>query len=208
MSYGKRADKKRYQCKICRKFFTHKSTLKVHAVMHTDKRSFECHDCGNTFAYKHVLKNHICSIHIGEKSYQCTQCNKAFTRKDVLNRHTGVHTVEPPITYKCEISNKSFDQKEHLDEHNLHPSVDEPTQKYTQNEDVTLKPPYECKDCDKSLAQKDHLDVHAPGHEQTTEITISKDNSHDDTGENCHSEPKNNSDSSANAPTIYWRPWL
>ena len=90
-----------HSCKVCGKFFSSKSKLIIHEMIHTGEKSYKCHVCEKTFSYMHVLAKHTC-----EEPYDCVVCKKAFTTSSSLMEHKRLHTGEKP--YESEICNKAF----------------------------------------------------------------------------------------------------
>ncbi|XP_050440426.1 zinc finger protein ZFP2-like isoform X2 [Adelges cooleyi] len=137
---------RRYNCDVCRKDFSYKSTLANHRRMHTGEKPYKCSVCSKSFARKSYLKNHLI-IHTDEKPYKCVVCSKSFYRKSNLTSHEGVHIANKP--YKCGICSKSFSQKVGLKEHiPVH----------------TGEKPFKCVVCSKSFSRKGPFKLHERVH--------------------------------------------
>ena len=52
-----------WQCKVCGKTASHKTTIKQHAETHIEGVSYSCHICNKTFSAKHNLGRHISNFH-------------------------------------------------------------------------------------------------------------------------------------------------
>lgn len=78
--------RKPFPCPICRKMFTHSSTLSIHLRSHSGEKPFKCQTCGRGFADQSSLVKHR-RVHTGEKPYQCDYCNLCFSQSGNLHRH-------------------------------------------------------------------------------------------------------------------------
>lgn len=143
-----------YQCEVCHKIFTNKSTMWSHKKTHqpgdeipwkcehchkiyNNKRSYkrhkqvhlgvkhECEVCHKKLSSKQHLKLHLLT-HSKDKPLLCTVCGKGFKRKDYLNEHMRTHTGQRPFT--CEMCGKGFTQKQALNTHMLSHTKEKPFQ--------------------------------------------------------------------------------
>lgn len=52
------------QCKICGKYFTCASLLRIHERRHSNTRDFLCTECGKSYKHKKNLQSHVCTSDI------------------------------------------------------------------------------------------------------------------------------------------------
>lgn len=97
---------KPYECFLCFKIYTCKSTLTKHLQTHTRLRdSFVCEPCDRPFRSEPALVRHFFA-HTGAKPFSCDVCGMSFTRRFILMEHLRTHTGEKP--HICEVCNKVF----------------------------------------------------------------------------------------------------
>jgi len=98
-----------FQCKVCFKELSSRSSLCTHMKTHNDSSKISCTKCGTTFRLKHHLRRHESLIHgIGERKpptaykkqssgdriFECEICQKQFTTKQSKSRHKN--TIHNP----------------------------------------------------------------------------------------------------------------
>ena len=87
-----RSGAKSYDCEICKKTFSHSTTLANHKRIHTGEKPYECEICKMVFSIKCNLTSHM-RLHTGEKPYSCDICMKLYAQGKGLSRHnkTAAH---------------------------------------------------------------------------------------------------------------------
>ncbi|XP_056642999.1 zinc finger protein 708-like isoform X1 [Diorhabda sublineata] len=81
---------KSYQCPICSKLFSYRTTLKKHLTIHSGVKPYICSFCGKAFNSIYNLQVHE-RIHVGNRCHVCPICDKGFLEKSYLNKHMKTH---------------------------------------------------------------------------------------------------------------------
>ncbi|KRZ30943.1 Zinc finger protein [Trichinella pseudospiralis] len=89
---GVQSEKRKYQCDICKKFYSSKSALDRHTFIHTGERRFSCGQCGKKFIQQPSLTSHE-NGHLQKRPYVCKFCGSRFTQKG--NLHTHIRRLHP-----------------------------------------------------------------------------------------------------------------
>lgn len=118
-----------YECSVCKKKFTAKSTLKMHIKIHTGELPHACETCGKRFTRATYLRTHIRkhTLEPAPKQFLCSyeNCSRTFTAKASLDLHIRYkHTKEKPFT--CENCGKAFSSMPGLSEHRRIHTGDKP----------------------------------------------------------------------------------
>ena len=59
-------------------------------LIHTKEKPYECGICEKKFSQKSSLNNHI-RIHTGDRPFGCDVCGKRFTDRSTSNKHLRIH---------------------------------------------------------------------------------------------------------------------
>ena len=60
-------------CSVCKKYFTQKSSLTTHLLIHNGECPFQCNVCDKQFTLKQHLTKHL-RVHSGERPFKCKVC--------------------------------------------------------------------------------------------------------------------------------------
>ena len=123
----------KYECKICKRFFSTKLNLKYHSQTHSGIKSnagaFNTSKLSRKLNMDRHNKAKLLSgekspfvtlatselIHRGKKLFVCDICRKTFTRKSDMGRHMRLHTGETP--FACLECGKKFRRSDSLRNH-------------------------------------------------------------------------------------------
>ncbi len=78
-----------FYCKLCRRGFSHGHQYNDHMRAHEGLK-YECNICGKSFTTKSSFENHQ-SVHTGRFRFVCETCNKGFNLKRVFKKHQETH---------------------------------------------------------------------------------------------------------------------
>ena len=85
----------RYNCDLCDKSFSAKTSLNQHIKSVHEKVRYNCDRCEKSYSSKHRLKYHITNIH----RHQCQKCHKSFSQKADLKAHIKI--FHENVEYNC-----------------------------------------------------------------------------------------------------------
>ena len=137
----------RYQCDICHRYISTKSTLKRHNMIHTGERPFKCSICDNSFRRRYHLLNHeLChwdepsgsitghstggsSTSLGnegeERLLKCKVCPAVFSTVRSLRVHLTIH--DPSRPFPCTVCGMRFTKpglmRKHMRAHTVTPNL-------------------------------------------------------------------------------------
>jgi len=140
-----------YQCHICSKILSTKSSLNVHISDHNKK--IKCKFCGKLFGNKSNLKIHIRDYHENPKSFICEMCDQKFTRAAHLKSHMKTHDPNRPKDLKCSQCDYATDNKQSFKAHlKFHERKNA--------EIAAIKNPHKCPQCPAITKSQKKLDHH------------------------------------------------
>ncbi|CAL4065705.1 unnamed protein product [Meganyctiphanes norvegica] len=103
-------------CRFCDETFLYRHSYINHMVKHNDEKLYECGICDKKISNKTSLQFHIKQVH--EKHnyrYSCSHCKKKFICNAKLVEHERIHTGEKP--FSCSLCNMSFAAKATYNNH-------------------------------------------------------------------------------------------
>ena len=95
----------RFDCDICGKTFTAKSSFLMHQKTH-EKEEFECENCNKSFTDFWSLKLHLAHIHDLKHYTKCDHCEEKFPDKHLKKHH--VKEVHEKKSFECKTCSKIF----------------------------------------------------------------------------------------------------
>lgn len=115
---------KPFECEICKKRFTQKSSLNTHKRSHSGLRPYECDICFKKFSVKSYLAAHQWS-HVASNGVSCTLCQVSFNSKAQYMLHLKIHDNK---RFECEFCPRFFAKESYLIRHKsrIHCKVSQP----------------------------------------------------------------------------------
>ncbi|KAH1027078.1 hypothetical protein HUJ05_000646 [Dendroctonus ponderosae] len=92
-----RAQRKAFDCDICKMKFSNGANMRRHKMRHTGVKPYECKVCQKRFFRKDHLAEHF-TTHTKALPYHCPICNRGFQRQIAMrahfqNEHVGQHDL-------------------------------------------------------------------------------------------------------------------
>lgn len=81
----------RFQCKICKRWFSKKYLLNAHQKIHSITKPFECAICKKRYINQTNLDRHIRVYHRKQPIHTCIKCKRTFNQLSMLQIHQSVH---------------------------------------------------------------------------------------------------------------------
>jgi len=85
LHYHRQSALRPFICQECSQTFTHASSLKRHALIHSGTQQYVCEQCNKGFIQKVAYQTH-CKSHTNERIH-CKGCNQPFLTQYLLNFH-------------------------------------------------------------------------------------------------------------------------
>ena len=111
-----------WQCKICQKYFSNKSSLSRHYEMHSHQQ-FGCALCDKRFKSGDLLKAHAKTHKLSEESCICQYCMSRKSTLAIRRQHETMCPMNPRAVARVPCSNASkgcgstFTALKHMNEH-------------------------------------------------------------------------------------------
>ncbi|XP_014679302.1 PREDICTED: zinc finger protein 585B-like [Priapulus caudatus] len=100
-----------FECKICKKSFTRKTSLSRHMALHEGR--FQCQICDRKFSRRDILDDHVC-INLGKSQQaKCDICGRIFNNMMELYRHLQTHLS----SHHCSKCQRKFSTVKELESH-------------------------------------------------------------------------------------------
>ena len=74
-------------------------------LTHTKVKAYECDICKKKFSQKSSLITHV-RIHLGEMPYGCSKCEKWFTQISGRDQHLRIHHMDLSLEQQSELKCK------------------------------------------------------------------------------------------------------
>ncbi len=154
MSHNGNAEKRIFECSVCKQRLSSEQNLKRHTMMHNPNRpTFKCDKCEKLFVDKSYLAMHHRLIHGSIKpKLECPTCHKFISSKGNLKRHLQTHGENQP-KIECETCKARYSCMSSLRKHI----------KLVHSEDKVLYP-YACSKCPRKFSHKGNRDKHLITH--------------------------------------------
>lgn len=104
---------KPFECDVCKKRFTQKSSLNTHKRSHTGLRPYICKICNKSFSVKSYLAAHQWS-HAASNGISCTICNSTFNNRPQYEEHVRSHSTKG---FECQYCPRYFAKESYLIRH-------------------------------------------------------------------------------------------
>lgn len=167
-------------CPTCGKWFSNKSNLSKHMILHGEKK-LACPHCPKKFHLDVYLKEHITCVHFKIFKYQCNECGRLLKSKTGLIAHNRIFHAKNAETFPCTKCGKVFKQKGNLRAHMFSHSTERrfkcelcsrafkyPDQLSRHKIEHKLMPKLKCDHCEKEFLRsydlKKHLQVYHSGY--------------------------------------------
>ncbi|XP_055542381.1 zinc finger protein OZF-like [Wyeomyia smithii] len=168
---------KPYECEICFKRYSNKTSLARHfrerfldRQIRTIRRlaTNQCCGCRQKFITKDQLMRHSKQVHEpdrlskGSKQFECGICFNSYSSKEAFERHKLGNTIDQ--LYQCQQCSKTFVKRIMLRYHE---------QKYHNGVVQDVIGPYQCTRCGKTFMQHSSLTNHEKVHDQSERFECS-----------------------------------
>lgn len=143
-----------FECLLCVKRFTLRSSLRKHLYIHSGVKPFQCDICYRTFNRRSNLTKHT-RTHTGEKLYECEVCGRRFSETGTLKRHHSTHHIHHTVALERR-SEKPFA----CDTCGVRFAHDRNRKTHARVHDSVASARYLCAACGRAFSQRAHLQSH------------------------------------------------
>ncbi|ENN81025.1 hypothetical protein HUJ04_009707 [Dendroctonus ponderosae] len=100
-----RAQRKAFDCDICKMKFSNGANMRRHKMRHTGVKPYECKVCQKRFFRKDHLAEHF-TTHTKALPYHCPICNRGFQRQIAMRAHfQNEHVGQHDLVKSCPLCN-------------------------------------------------------------------------------------------------------
>ena len=104
-----------FKCEVCEKHFNRKESYQCHMQSHKNRKEFMCSECGKRFNLKRVRDAHEKTHDKEMYKKACSFCGKKFMNNQQVRKHEKIHTGEK--SFECDQCGRRFRERHQLVTH-------------------------------------------------------------------------------------------